>query len=303
MTSTQTLVSVPRSTPAAEIAEIVERDGGVVIQGLLTQDQVAQLNVEIEPAMQALNPGSTHDHELMQAFHGVNTKRLTNLVTHSELFRNEIINDSLVQEIADHILLEKTGMYWMTAAQVIEIGPGNPAQPMHRDLENFWPLFELGSKGTEGTINFLIAFTDFTEENGATRVIPGSNHSPDFEDRGTHEDTIPAIMKRGDALLLSGKTAHSGGANQTSDVYRRAVAFAFNSSCFVGEEAYPFMVDMDLVKTLTPRAQRLLGFRSQYPAMSGGLWQYDYGELAGHLGLEDEDAHVGPSVLQEPTNG
>jgi hypothetical protein len=54
------------------------------------------------------------------------------------------------------------------------------------------------------------------------------------------------------------------------------------------------MVDMDLVKTMTPHAQRLLGFRSQYPAMSGGLWQYDYGELSGHLGLDDEQAYVGP---------
>jgi len=294
MTITQTLVSVPRSTPAAEIIEIVERDGGVVIQGLLTQDQVSRVNTEIESAMQALNPGTTHDSELMQAFHGVNTKRLTNLVTHSATFRNEVINDSLVKDIADGTFLEKTGTYWMTAAQVIEIGPGNPLQPMHRDLENYWPLFELGRKGPEGTINFLIAFTDFTEENGATRVIPGSNHWSDFEDRGRHEDTVPAVMNSGDALLISGKTAHSGGANQTADIYRRAVAFAFNSSCFIGEEAYPFMVDMDLVKTMTPHAQRLLGFRSQYPAMSGGLWQYDYGELSGHLGLDDEEGYVGP---------
>jgi ectoine hydroxylase-related dioxygenase (phytanoyl-CoA dioxygenase family) len=246
--------------------------------------------------MQALNPGSTHENELMQEFHGANTKRLTNLVTHSRTFRTEVIEDPLVAEISDLVFLEKTGTYWMTAAQVIEIGPGNRVQPMHRDLENFWPLFELGAGGPEGTINFLIAFTDFTEENGATRVIPGSNHWSDFEDRGTHEDTIPAIMNSGDALLLSGKTAHSGGANKTADVYRRAVGFAFNSSCFVGEEAYPFMIDLELAKTLSPHAQRLLGFRSQYPAMSGGLWQYDYGELAGHLGLDgDEGRYIGPA--------
>ena len=101
-------------------------------------------------------------------------------------------------------------------------------------------------------------------------------------------------MNSGDALLISGKTAHSGGANQTADIYRRAIAFAFNSNCFIGEEAYPFMVHMDLVETMTPHVQRLLGFRSQYPAMSGGLWQYDDGELSGHLGLEDEEGYVGP---------
>ena len=48
-------------------------------------------------------------------------------------------------------------------------------------------------------MNFMIAFTDYTEENGATRIIPGSNHWEDFEDRGTPEQTIAARMKAGDA--------------------------------------------------------------------------------------------------------
>lgn len=74
----------------------------------------------------------------------------------------------------------------------------------------------------------MIAFTDYTEENGATRIIPGSNHWEDFEDRGTPEQTIAARMKAGDVLLYSGKTAHGGGANLTTDQYRRGVAFAFN---------------------------------------------------------------------------
>lgn len=246
--------------------------------------------------MQALRPGSKHDNELMQEFHGKNTKRLTNLVMHSSTFRNEILDDPVVREVADKIFLEKTGTYWVNAARLIEIGPGNAAQPMHRDLENYWPLFRLGPDAPEGMVNFLIAFTDFTEENGATRVIPGSNRWPDFENRGRHEDSIPAIMNAGDALLLSGKTAHSGGANRTADFYRRAVGFAFNSSCFVGEEAYPFLIDMDMVKTMSPHVQRLLGFRSQYPILSGGLWQCDYSELADHLGLADDD---GPPSFSE----
>ena len=60
----------------------------------------------------------------------------------------------------------------MTTAQVIEIGPGNAAQMLHRDLENWFPFIAMGPAGPEVTVNFLIALTDFTEENGATRVIP-----------------------------------------------------------------------------------------------------------------------------------
>ncbi|MFC7978881.1 phytanoyl-CoA dioxygenase family protein [Streptomyces cinereoruber] len=281
----QALTSVASDTPAEEILEIVTRDGGVIIEGFLTQEQIARFNAEIEQPLRALDPGSTHEDEVVAAFHGSNTKRLTNLVTHSATFRGEVIDHPLVHEISDLVFLQESGTYWMTTAQVIEIGPGNKAQMLHRDLENWFPFVGMGPGGPEVTINFLVALTDFTEENGATRVIPGSNHWSDFEDRGTPEQTLPAVMEAGDVLLISGKTAHGGGANRTGDEYRRGLAFTFNAGFLTGEEAYPFLVDRELVKTLSPRVQRMLGFRSQYPTGSPGLWQVDYADLGDHLGL------------------
>lgn len=286
MTSVDTTIQrVPSTTPAADILAIVDRDGGVIIEGFLTPDQVSRFNSEIDPAVAALAPGSTHENEIVQEFHGANTKRLTNLVNHSDVFRDEIIDLDLVHALCDARFLEESGTYWMTTAQVIEIGPGNRPQMLHRDLENWYPFVGMGPAGPEITLNFLIALTDFTEENGATRVIPGSHLWSDFEDRGTPEQTIPAIMNAGDALFISGKTAHGGGSNVTADQYRRAVSFAFNPGYLVGEEAYPFLVSRDVAATLPERVQRILGFRSQYPLGSPGLWQVDYAELADYLGL------------------
>lgn len=286
MTSLDTAIQrVPSTTPAADILVIVARDGGVVIEGLLSPEQVSRFNAEIDPAVAALAPGSTHENEIVQEFHGVNTKRLTNLVNRSDVFRDEIIDLDLVHELCDARFLEESGTYWMTTAQVIEIGPGNRAQMLHRDLENWYPFVGMGPAGPEITLNFLIALTDFTEENGATRVIPGSHLWSDFEDRGSPEQTIPATMKPGDALFISGKTVHGGGANVTADQYRRAVSFAFNPGYLVGEEAYPFLVSRDVAAGLPERVQRILGFRSQYPLGSPGLWQVDYAELADYLGL------------------
>ncbi|WP_128977750.1 phytanoyl-CoA dioxygenase family protein [Streptomyces roseicoloratus] len=283
--TTRALTSVANDTPAEEILAIVTRDGGVIVKGFLTQEQIARFNAEIEQPLRALDPGSTHEDEIVAAFHGSNTKRLTNLVTHSATFRGEVIDHPLVHEISDRVFLQESGTYWMTTAQVIEIGPGNKAQMLHRDLENWFPFIGMGPAGPEVTINFLVALTDFTEENGATRVIPGSNHWSDFEDRGTPEQTIPAVMDAGDVLLISGKTAHGGGANRTGDAYRRGLAFTFNAGFLTGEEAYPFLVDRELARTLSPRVQRMLGFRSQYPTGSPGLWQVDYADLGDHLGL------------------
>jgi ectoine hydroxylase-related dioxygenase (phytanoyl-CoA dioxygenase family) len=280
------LRSVPAATPVADILAIVSEDGGVIIQQLLSQDQVRRFNAEIDPAMHALEPGAKNPgDEGIADFHGKNTKRLTNLVMLSKTFREEILNHEIVAALADAVFLEESGAYWMNTAQVIEIGPGNKAQPLHRDLENYHPFIGMGPAGPEAMINFLVALTDFTEENGATRVIPGSNHWPDYEDRGNPEMTIPAEMKSGDVLFINGKVVHGGGQNRTTDFYRRGVAWAFQPSFLTPEEAYPFIVDHELVRSLPERVQRLLGFRSQYPKGCPGLWQVDYVELAEYLKL------------------
>jgi ectoine hydroxylase-related dioxygenase (phytanoyl-CoA dioxygenase family) len=155
-----------------------------------------------------------------------------------------------VHSITNKVYEEESGSYWMTTAQVIEIGPGNKAQRLHRDLENQFPFIAMGPSGPEVVLNFFIALTEFTEENGATRVIPKSNVWPDFTYRGTPEMTIPAEMHAGDCLLISGKTVHRGGANQTTDFRRRAVAFSFQPGYLTPEEAYPFLIDMEIAKKL-----------------------------------------------------
>ena len=107
-----------------------------------------------------------------------------------------------------------------------------------------------GPSADNVTINFLTALCDFTEEKGATRVIPASNHWDDFNEMGSHEDTIPALLNAGDVLLIDGKVVHGGGANTTTDQYRRAMAWSFTIGWLASEEAHAFVVPMDLVKTL-----------------------------------------------------
>jgi ectoine hydroxylase-related dioxygenase (phytanoyl-CoA dioxygenase family) len=278
---------VPADTSPAQIKAIIEQDGGVILTGFFSADQVRRFNQEIDPFLRELEAGPADKVDLYEGFHGSNTKRLTNVVTHSPTFRQEMIQDPRVLAIADAVLLPIADSYQMTAAQVIEIGPGSKSQPLHRDLEN-WPIFrELGPNAYNVTINFLTALTDFTEENGATRVIPGSSHWPDYENRGTPEQTHPALLKAGDVLLIDGKVAHGGGANKTSDVYRRAMAWSFTIGWLTSEEAHAFLVPLELVKSLPPKIQNILGFRSFHNAskQGGTLWQANYDDIAKYLGL------------------
>ncbi len=284
---TAVIQRVPADTSPAEIKLIVERDGGVILSNFFTVDQVRRFNDEIDPFMTDLEAGSPDKVDLFEGFHGANTKRLTNVVTLSSTFREEMIQDPRILAISDEFLLPIADSYQMTAAQVIEIGPGNKPQPLHRDLEN-WPIFrELGPRGYNVTINFLTALSDFTEDNGATRVIPGSSHWDDYEDRGTPQHTIPALLNKGDVLLIDGKVAHGGGENKTTDSYRRGMAWSFTIGWLTSEEAHAFLVPLDLVKTLPPKIQNILGFRSFHNAskQGGTLWQANYDDIAKYLEL------------------
>lgn len=127
-----------------------------------------------------------------------------------------------------------------------------------------WTKFGALPDAPEVTINFLCALLDFTEENGAIRVIPESHKWPDHSVYGQPEDTIAAEMKSGDALFISGKTVHGGGHNRSNEK-RRGLAFSWQPSYLTPEEAYPFMIPVETVKKLSPRAQRMVGFRSQSP--------------------------------------
>jgi ectoine hydroxylase-related dioxygenase (phytanoyl-CoA dioxygenase family) len=132
-----------------------------------------------------------------------------------------------------------------------------------------------------------MALTEVTEEMGATRVIPGSQHWAGFETPGTQEQTIAATLQPGDVLAFSGKVLHGGGANVTTDQVRRVVTTPFTPGFMMGEEAWPHVISADEVRTYPKRLQGYLGFRSiswkgEEP---GFLWRADGVPLEERLGL------------------
>jgi hypothetical protein len=265
---------------------IVAEDGGVILQDFLTPDQLSGLNREIDPHLTAARPGGEKGPDGATEFYGAYTKRLTKMPARSRTFREEVLDLDLLHDLGDAVFREESGTFWLTTAQVIEIGPGNKPQPLHRDLENHPPFVRMGPSAPEVMVNFLIALSDFTDDNGGTRIIPGSHKWPDYQDRGTQEMTVPVEMKAGDAVFFTGKVVHGGGANRTTNHYRRALALPLQASYLTPEEPFPFLVDIDTVRSLPKRVQAVLGFRTQYPnGAPGGAWFVETGELGDYLGL------------------
>jgi ectoine hydroxylase-related dioxygenase (phytanoyl-CoA dioxygenase family) len=137
----------------------------------------------------------------------------------------------------------------------IAIGPGETAQPIHAD-DQVMPL----TKPHVATVcNTMWALTDFTEANGATRIIPGSHladHSPVY---GQHYDSIPAEMPAGSVLVWHGSLWHGGGANVTTR-RRYGIAMNYCAGWIRQQENQQLGIPLTRLRTFPPRLQELCGF-------------------------------------------
>ncbi|KIW74611.1 hypothetical protein Z517_11381 [Fonsecaea pedrosoi CBS 271.37] len=283
---------VARTTPVSEIGRIIQDDGAVVIKQFLSTGQADRINEELDPHLEALIPsGQLVDlNQDIKDFLGHHTKRLTDLLQLSKTWREEVINDDLMHGISDEVLRKQVGDYWMSTATMMEIGPGNPLQKLHRDFGNWWPSFMLGKDAPELMLNFLMATNQTTVENGATRAIPGSHkwdYSAADHNVGDESQAVAVELEKGDCLIIGGKIAHGGGCNQTKDYLRRVIACVMVTSAFTPEEAFSHTVPLELARSLPERVQKILGFRSQWPQGSPGLWSRNADDIGRYLGLMD----------------
>jgi ectoine hydroxylase-related dioxygenase (phytanoyl-CoA dioxygenase family) len=274
------LTRVPVGTSAEEVRAIVLRDGGVILQGALTRAQVDQVNRDLDPHFGTIGQGNlgASEDNFVADFMGHKTKRLVHCLRYSETFRNAFLaNETLLGYVAA-LVPGAPGCHSLMSSQGIEIYPGEKAQDLHRDANTHRELLGMtGPGGPEILVNMLLALTDVTEEMGATRVIPRSNVWDDFETEADPADTIPALLDAGDVLFISGKVLHGGGANVTADRPRRVLSTADAIPFFMGEEAWPFALPWDEVRTYPAAVQAGLNFRSisMHGEQPGYLWRVD----------------------------
>ena len=153
----------------------------------------------------------------------------------------------------------------LNAAELIQIGAGEPSQYLHRDSDS-WPLVPLGDQPI--IVNALIALDSFTLENGATHITPGSWRWS-RERKPKPEEILRAPMEEGDALLFRGDVIHGGGANTTGR-HRRAVSVSYCAGWLRPVENSFLNVSRERAKILPTRVQKLLGYVAYDGKRDGG---------------------------------
>ena len=266
------------------ILEIYERDGGVIIEEMVARTLIDELRDAADAFAERVAPGSATQGlgEDGASFVGANTVRFSSLGLITPAYF-ELLDNPVYAAIADAVLLPNCGSYWVNTGQVMYINPGEPAQELHRDANNWWEFVKATwPNSPEITVSAMIGLDDVTEELGATRVVPGSHRETELE-RWVDTDTVPAELGPGDALIYSGYVQHGGGANQTDRV-RRAMHLSFVVGWLTPEEASAIDFTTEDLANQSQRVQRLLGHRSYdpRPLPGGGLW------LRHVKGIEDD---------------
>ena len=264
------LQHLTRSTPAEEIWRAFDADGAVIVDDFLDPATLARLQDEMMPAVANHHAGALAGHDFWKDFHGATTKRITGLADRSPTW-GQVLCDPLYKNMADHYLGEHN--YYLNTGQLICIGPNETPQLLHRDELN-WP--SAAGQENEITVTAIFALTDFTAENGATVVAPGSHRWPGAMPAVDASDTCQAIMPAGAALLYSGKVIHGGGPNYSKDQWRVGLHAGFVLGWLRAEENHQLTTSLETARALPEHAQQMLGFRSFNPPKAARLGLVNY---------------------------
>jgi ectoine hydroxylase-related dioxygenase (phytanoyl-CoA dioxygenase family) len=230
-----------------DVVGVLDENGYAVVEGLLRPDEVAATRAELSEVLAAVPLGRNSSE-------GFRTRRIYALFAKTRAFDGAAVHP-LVLGVLDRVL----GHYQLSAPTGIEIGPGEVAQVLHHD-DSVYPL---PRPHGQVVLTTMWPLDDFTEANGATRVVPGSHR---WVERTPDASTapVPAELRRGSVMFYLGTLWHGGGANQT-DRPRLGVILEFVASWLRPQENHVLAVPPEVVRGLPERLQELLGYNVHPP--------------------------------------
>jgi ectoine hydroxylase-related dioxygenase (phytanoyl-CoA dioxygenase family) len=226
----------------------IEKDGFTIVEDAIEPALVDRLVAAIDGlhAELAVAPATN-------LFEGLATLRVYNLLARGKVFEEVPVHERvlpIVERVLDQGCL-------VSSVSSITIMPGERSQPIHADDQ----LIPLPKPHVPIVCNSMWALTDFTEENGATRILPGTHkadRSPevslDDEPRG-----IAAVMKKGSVLVFDGSVWHGGGANRSGE-RRMGLAMNYCAGWMRQQENQQLGIPLEIAKGFSPRLRKLAGF-------------------------------------------
>ena len=258
-------MSLARFAPGAPLASVLEaldEHGAVILLDRAAPARMDDVARELAPWLQLPAGASPLGNN---AFTGMQTLRTSALVAKSPACR-ALVMDPDVLAICDAVLGPQCARFQLSFTQAIAIAPGERAQALHRDST----MYPFRRPGPEVFVNAIWALDEFTADNGATRILPGSHRWDDDRLPGAGDARTAAEMPRGGVVVYLGSVWHGGGANP-SGARRTGVAFGYTLGWLRQEENQYLAVPPALARTLPIELQRLIGYADHHPFL--GWWE------------------------------
>jgi ectoine hydroxylase-related dioxygenase (phytanoyl-CoA dioxygenase family) len=192
---------------AADVAAATLQDGAAIVEELVPDSLVETVTADLQEHLDTFGYRSKRD------FSGHNTNRCHHVIEESPT-SVDLISHDMVMSVADEILLPHCESYQINSITAIEVCPGQKVQNLHRDD----CVFPLQIPGLEKIIACMWALTDFTEENGATHVVLGSNRHISMGENVDLSNNVQAVMPRGSVLFYLGSPAQTLATNHDWDL-------------------------------------------------------------------------------------
>jgi hypothetical protein len=254
-----------------EVVAALQDDGAVIIRELLSPDVVRAINSEVQPYVDRADPDMRHLNPGVQFFHA-QTRHVSGLAGKSPTFATEVMVHPLLLAVCDVILGPSCARYQLNLAHLLERLPGAGDQFWRQD-EIVWNL--VPEPKPQLQLASVIALVDFTADNGATRVFPGS-HRWEAGRYPRDDEAVTAEMPAGSAVVYLGSTFHGGGAHCGTEP-RRGVHLSYTLGWLRTEENNYLAVPPEQAQHLPRQCQEILGYAVHDAIERGG----------GYLGMLD----------------
>lgn len=234
--------------PVESLLERVNEDGYVILPNLIPRETIDAIRRESEPLLQY--DGRTE-------FEGYRTRRIYSVIEKT-FTCNPLVDHPLVMALLDRIFQPN---YLLSQLQVIQVMPGEIRQPLHHD-DGFYP-FARPRKAIGAAL--IWALDEFTADNGATLVYPGSHLWGDVPAAEIDvAKMFPAVMPAGSAVFFLGTLWHCAGANRT-DRPRLAATTQYCEPWARQQENYSLAISRERARQCSEKIQALLGYSMLFP--------------------------------------
>jgi len=236
----------PRQVDALLAA--VDEDGYVIVPDLISHEVIQEIRRAAEPFL---------EYEGRNEFEGHRTRRIYSVIEKT-LACNPLVEHPLALALLDRLFMPN---YLLSQLQVIDVLPGEIRQPLHHD-DGFYPLAR--PRKPIGAA-LIWALDDFTADNGATLVYPGSHRWGDVPSGEIDvSQMVPAVMPAGSAVFFLGTLWHCAGPNHT-EKSRLAATTQYCEPWARQQENYSLAISRERARLCSDQVQSLLGYSMQFP--------------------------------------